>query len=65
MPSIDCSRFRDNLFDIDARREVLKQRTPRAEIRLEQIRDRQGEIRREIAEIGLTLPSIRFRPRRA
>ena len=64
MPNIDCSRFRDNLFDIDARRKVLKQRKQRAEIRLEQIRDRQGEILREIAIIGLTLPPIRFRPRR-
>ena len=64
MPQSDCSRFSNAQRDIEADRDKLKDRKPHAEFRLEQIGDRQGEILREIAIIGLTLPPIRFRPRR-
>lgn len=65
MSQVDCSRFIDAQRDIEADRKKLKQRKRRAEIRLEEISDRQREILREIAIIGLTLPSMRFRPRRS
>ena len=64
MPQSDCSRFSNAQRDIEADRDKLKDRKRHAEFRLEQIGDRQGEILREIAIIGLTLPPIRFRPRR-
>lgn len=65
MPQSNCSRVSDAQRDIDADRDRLKDRKRHAEFRLEQIRDRQDEILREIAKIGLTLPPMRFRPRRA
>ncbi len=65
MSQVDCSRFIDAQRDIEADRKKLKQRKRRAEIRLEEISERQREILREIAIIGLTLPSMRFRPRRS
>ncbi len=65
MPQNDCSRFESAQRDIEKDRDVLKLRKHSAEIQLEQIGDRQREILREIAIIGLTLPSMRFRPRRS
>ena len=64
MPKVDCSNFSNAQRDIERDREMLKDRKRHAELRLEQIDDRQGEILREIAEFSLTLPPMRFRPRR-
>ncbi len=64
MPQNDCNQFTFVLTDISERREILKAKKRKAEIRLELIDDRQGEILREIAIIGFTLPPMRFRPRR-
>ena len=64
MPQSDCSRFESAQRDIERDRDKLEERKRNAEFRLEQINDRQGEILREIAKIGLTTPPIRFRPKR-
>jgi len=65
MSQVDCSRFIDAQRDLEEDRDKLKLRKRRAEILLEEISDRQREILREIAIYGLTLPSMRFRPRRS
>ena len=64
MPQNDCSNFLNAQRDIERDREELKDRKRKAEFRLDEINDRQGEILREIAEIGLTLSPMRLRPRR-
>jgi hypothetical protein len=64
MTQSDCSRFESAQRDVEKDRDKLKDRKRNAEFRLEEIDERQGEILREIATIGLTLPPMRFRPRR-